>query len=247
MPLATKNGAIIVKDGLLAENCGCCNGWYCCPSVVACPNLLKISAELSAPDITGIYTLEGATCDSSATISRTTVKILHASVFSGSYDLTNVSATANSSSFEKRFASDSVGCSGALVAVTTYGLSSFDIVLVCNEYHWQKQVVSSSASYPKSLSQMQCAQSGTTLDNCTDQEYYGRSTRTAAYRFSIPINLSCLSSAQQYDIQMGVGVGVPFFLVNASDAAGRVIRGGTTNRTYSGGDTIFVKLTFSVA
>ena len=29
MPLATKNNAIIVKDGLLAENCDCCGGWYC--------------------------------------------------------------------------------------------------------------------------------------------------------------------------------------------------------------------------
>jgi hypothetical protein len=29
MPLATKNGSLIVKDGLLAENCGCCGGWYC--------------------------------------------------------------------------------------------------------------------------------------------------------------------------------------------------------------------------
>jgi len=29
MPLATKNGSLIVKDGLLAEGCGCCGGWYC--------------------------------------------------------------------------------------------------------------------------------------------------------------------------------------------------------------------------
>jgi hypothetical protein len=29
MPLATKNNAIIAKDGKLAENCGCCGGWYC--------------------------------------------------------------------------------------------------------------------------------------------------------------------------------------------------------------------------
>lgn len=30
MPLATKNNAIIVKDGRLAENCGCCKSeWYC--------------------------------------------------------------------------------------------------------------------------------------------------------------------------------------------------------------------------
>jgi hypothetical protein len=34
MPLAVKNNALIVKDGKIAENCGCCGGWYCykCPS-----------------------------------------------------------------------------------------------------------------------------------------------------------------------------------------------------------------------
>jgi hypothetical protein len=31
MPLATKNNAIIVKDGKLAENCGCCGGACVCP------------------------------------------------------------------------------------------------------------------------------------------------------------------------------------------------------------------------
>ena len=29
MTLATKNGAVIVKDGKLAESCGCCGEWYC--------------------------------------------------------------------------------------------------------------------------------------------------------------------------------------------------------------------------
>jgi hypothetical protein len=29
MTLATKNGSLIVKDGLLAENCGCCGEWWC--------------------------------------------------------------------------------------------------------------------------------------------------------------------------------------------------------------------------
>jgi hypothetical protein len=29
MPLATKNNSLIVKDGKLAEGCGCCGGWYC--------------------------------------------------------------------------------------------------------------------------------------------------------------------------------------------------------------------------
>lgn len=29
MPLATKNGSLIVKDGKVAENCNCCGDWYC--------------------------------------------------------------------------------------------------------------------------------------------------------------------------------------------------------------------------
>ena len=36
MPLATKNNAIILKDGKLAESCGCCGGWYCFCAM--CPN-----------------------------------------------------------------------------------------------------------------------------------------------------------------------------------------------------------------
>lgn len=29
MTIATRNGAIIVKDGKLAEDCACCGGWWC--------------------------------------------------------------------------------------------------------------------------------------------------------------------------------------------------------------------------
>ncbi len=29
MTLATKNGSLIVKDGKIAEDCGCCGDWYC--------------------------------------------------------------------------------------------------------------------------------------------------------------------------------------------------------------------------
>jgi hypothetical protein len=36
MPLATKNNALIVKDGKVAENCNCCGGWYCFCAM--CPN-----------------------------------------------------------------------------------------------------------------------------------------------------------------------------------------------------------------
>jgi hypothetical protein len=59
MPLATKNNAIIVKDGQLAENCGCCGGWYC-DSV--CQEVFRrgLSVSVSLENVTplGITPLE---------------------------------------------------------------------------------------------------------------------------------------------------------------------------------------------
>jgi hypothetical protein len=51
MTLATKNGSLIVKDGKIAENCGCCGGWYCCPAE-ACMNELinSVSVTIGASD-----------------------------------------------------------------------------------------------------------------------------------------------------------------------------------------------------
>jgi hypothetical protein len=53
MPLATKNGSIIVKDGLLAENCGCCGGWYCqqpCAYPCELPAQLYADVAFSVPE-----------------------------------------------------------------------------------------------------------------------------------------------------------------------------------------------------
>ena len=49
MPLATKNGSIIVKDGKLAENCGCCGGWYCYDGICQCPvgSLASVTVSLA--------------------------------------------------------------------------------------------------------------------------------------------------------------------------------------------------------
>jgi hypothetical protein len=52
MPLATKNNAIIVKDGLLAENCACCGGWYCdsvCQEVTRRGLSVRVSLENVTP------------------------------------------------------------------------------------------------------------------------------------------------------------------------------------------------------
>jgi hypothetical protein len=52
MPLATKNGLLIVKDGSIAENCGCCaSGWYCCMDSKCVSDAIKsVSASITASD-----------------------------------------------------------------------------------------------------------------------------------------------------------------------------------------------------
>ncbi len=58
MPLATKNGSLIVKSGSIAENCGCCaKNWYCCPpaACVAVPS--SVSVTIAAEDYYAQYTM----------------------------------------------------------------------------------------------------------------------------------------------------------------------------------------------
>ena len=48
--IATKNGSLIVKDGLLAETCGCC-GWYCCADpACASDTIASVSATVTIPE-----------------------------------------------------------------------------------------------------------------------------------------------------------------------------------------------------
>jgi hypothetical protein len=74
MPLATKNGSLIVKDGLLAENCGCCGGWYCCPASSCLRDQIRsIVVTITAPDY--FYVPE----------SQSFAAGIHGSIFSGTY------------------------------------------------------------------------------------------------------------------------------------------------------------------
>lgn len=62
MPLATKNGSLIIKSGSIAENCNCCaSGWYCYSEECPCnyskpmPNSLQATLSFSlASDMYGI-------------------------------------------------------------------------------------------------------------------------------------------------------------------------------------------------
>ena len=55
MPLGTKGNSLIVKDGKLAENCGCCGQWYCCESQCQQPPFNTVRATLAGENrvITG--------------------------------------------------------------------------------------------------------------------------------------------------------------------------------------------------
>ena len=51
--IATKGGAVIVKDGKVAEGCGCCDdgGWYCClDPVCALDGIKSVSVTIAAQD-----------------------------------------------------------------------------------------------------------------------------------------------------------------------------------------------------
>ena len=52
MNIATQGGSIIVKDGLLAENCGCCGGWYCvtCPYPTVIPDQVRVTISTNSTD-----------------------------------------------------------------------------------------------------------------------------------------------------------------------------------------------------
>jgi len=89
MTLATKNGAIIVKDGLLAENCGCCGGWYCsadpcpCNYSKAIPQTLNASFAVSLPSTIYSGTF-GAGSGGQAFVRLTDAQ---AAAFNGTYQL----------------------------------------------------------------------------------------------------------------------------------------------------------------
>lgn len=66
MPLATRNNAIILKDGKLAEGCGCCGGWYCydergCCVQDGCATSFVCESECTAAG--GVFVQAGSQCN----------------------------------------------------------------------------------------------------------------------------------------------------------------------------------------
>jgi hypothetical protein len=89
MPLATKNNALIVKDGLLAENCGCCGGWYCCADPACAVGDIKTATiSITASDYYSHFYASTAGFTDSTYISLGT----RGAVFNGTHALTRTTA-----------------------------------------------------------------------------------------------------------------------------------------------------------
>jgi hypothetical protein len=98
MTLATKNGSLIVTDGKIAENCGCCGGWYCyqesCPCNYSTPMPQSLQATLSFSLASNMYGIaDGNFTGAFLSTWRTTPQ--QASQVNGTYTLTRPSPSIN--------------------------------------------------------------------------------------------------------------------------------------------------------
>jgi|688.fasta_scaffold127749_3 hypothetical protein len=56
--LNTKNGQLLVKDGKLQTDCGCCGGWYCCADTKCIGDLVtSVAVTLAGNDLFQLFTL----------------------------------------------------------------------------------------------------------------------------------------------------------------------------------------------
>ena len=106
MPLATKNGAIIVKDGKLAENCGCCGGWYCCADKACLAKPSSVTLSVVAEDFYAQYSATdnfyGAYQSSAC---------FFGSAINGTHTLTAITPSGGySSAWQKTFSAAPSGC-----------------------------------------------------------------------------------------------------------------------------------------
>lgn len=154
MPIATKSGGLIVKDGKLAENCGCCGGWYCC-QVNECASDFVNSITVQIIPQSSEYTFKSlvtAPCGYNQSSGA-----VPCSSIAGTHSLSRVSATRWSATL----AADSLGCFSPKIelllsypAVNTVK-GTWSLSIQHSAYWWLKTTQTPSSSF-KSLSEMRC-------------------------------------------------------------------------------------------
>jgi len=119
MPLAVKNNAIIVKDGKLAENCGCCEEWYCCKSLSCVPlDVSSVSVSITAEDYFAKYNMRDNLVTANSPY-KSSAGFL-GSLFSGTRQLTRVASTQSpaTSRWETTYSGFPTGCGTQTLSVT---------------------------------------------------------------------------------------------------------------------------------
>ena len=198
MTIATKNGAIIVKDGKLAENCGCCgDGWYCCRTSrdeTSTSPPCQLSSILDSVTVTigsaQDYTTQSQVVNRYCSTSSYSIKyfsVVPTSNYAGTHTLSQTTGNIlpNQLMWQHDFPVDGAGCTSYITLVATqnsFGLYSWNLSLFYRRYFWQKYA-RTLPSETKSLSDMKCSATTTgSYDNCyaTPFEQYGVSIGTAS-------------------------------------------------------------------
>jgi hypothetical protein len=253
MTLATKNGSLIVKDGQIAENCGCCGEWYCCmtsrdETSMSAPCQLSSLLDSVTVTIGSVqdYIAQSQIVDRACSIAPYSVKhvsIVPSSAYAGTHTLTQTTGNIlpNQLLWRHDFPADGAGCSSYItltVTQNTFGLYTWDLSLFYRRYFWQKNA-RSLPSETKSLSDMKCI--GTTTGShgdcsATSFEEYGASTGTA----SIAGQQSPCKIGE--DISYAIGLTPYPFSLSSDEKSGLSGGGGQSSTSTAGSLSLPVRL-----
>jgi hypothetical protein len=197
MTIATKNGSIIVKDGKLAENCGCCGGWYCCADLPATCGGADFAKSVTVVVTTGADYVKveqsvNRGIDCAQRWSAKAVSITPSSLYAGTFQLSR----SGDNQWRYNYPPDAAGCVGSLVLdiINVSGVVGYSFAwrldLIHHAYVWQKNDLTL-PSDTKTLSQMQCSPAATpTVQGCytSPVEWYAKSqfsTNTSTGSFGL--------------------------------------------------------------
>jgi hypothetical protein len=204
MPLATKNNAIILKDGLLAEDCGCCGGWYCCADPTCrLQELTSVTVTLASTGYL-LHRQYAWSCNSyesgSQSLTYTSSAGFDASGISGTHSLSKQSSVL----WSKQLPS-SGGCGGSI----DLNISQSTAQLIVTVFASAHQTVGV-ASY-KSLSQLACV---SPVNTWTGAYAANGDVAQTTYATSISATLSsgaCFSGDFSSVFPISTNVLIPFF------------------------------------
>ena len=108
MPLATKNGSLIVNSGSIAEDCNCCSrNWYCCPPAACIARPSSVSVAIAAQDYYAQYSMSDHPSDAGSYQSSA---IFLGNAMNGTRALTRTNLGSLGSEWSAQFSAVPAGC-----------------------------------------------------------------------------------------------------------------------------------------